>query len=230
MHFIQENLSSLPEIFVAIGFLLTFIAFVVSDILWLRIFTIVAKFAMAIAALLPESGPIWLSFFGNMLLIAVNLFHSTLLIMEKRRSSLSDDEQSLKDSAFPSMERVFVKRLFRAAHWSVFEQGETLLFEDECPDRLFLLFEGKAFVSVRHKRVGEIGAGQFAGEMSFLTMEKAGATVTTREKTKCLVWERSVLEKLYHKDKDLKAVLMAAIGTDLVTKILSQNRRTAKLG
>ncbi|KLN62349.1 hypothetical protein WH96_02235 [Kiloniella spongiae] len=230
MSFIQENLSSLPEILVAIGFLLTFIAFVVRDILWLRIFTIVAKFAMAVAALLPEGGPMWLSFSGNMLLIAVNLFHSTLLVMEKRRSSFSNEEQSLKDAAFPSMERVFVKRLFSAASWSEFDQGETLLFEGECPDRLFLLFEGKAFVSVRHKRVGEIRAGQFAGEMSFLTMEKAGATVTTREKTKCLVWERSALEKLYHKDKDLQAVLIAAIGADLVTKILSQNRRTAKFG
>ncbi|WP_120497797.1 cyclic nucleotide-binding domain-containing protein [Kiloniella sp. EL199] len=230
MSFVQENLSSRPEILVAIGFLLTFAAFVVSDILWLRILTIVAKFAMAIAALLPEDGPMWLSFSGNMLLIAVNLFHSTLLIMEKRRSCLSDDEQFLKDIAFPSMERVFVKRLFSASHWTEYEQGETLLFEGECPDRLFLLFKGKAFVSVRHRRVGEIGVGQFAGEMSFLTMEKAGATVTTRERTKCLVWERSVLEKLYHKDKDLQAVLMAAIGTDLATKILMQNRRTAKFG
>ena len=228
MPFIQENLSSLPELLVAIGFLLTFVAFVVSDILWLRIFTIVAKLAMAIAALLPENGPMWLSFSGNMILIAVNLFHSTLLILEKRRSGLSGEEQSLKDRAFPTMDRVFVKRLFNAACWFEFEQGETLIFEGECPDRLLLLFEGKAFVSVGHKRVGEIEAGQFAGEMSFLTMEKAGATVTTRERTKCLVWERSDLEKLYHKDRDLQYVLVAAIGADLVTKILSQNRRATK--
>ncbi|WP_421782908.1 cyclic nucleotide-binding domain-containing protein [Kiloniella litopenaei] len=225
---IQENLSSLPEVLIAIGFLLTFVAFVVSDILWLRIFTIVAKIAMAVAALLPENGPMWLSFFGNVLLIVVNLIHSTLLILEKHRSSLSDEESILKAKAFPKMDRVFVKRLFKAASWVELEQGETLLFEGECPDRLFLLLEGKAFVSVRHRRVGELGSGQFAGEMSFLTMEKAGATVTTKERTKCLVWERSDLEKLYCKDKDLQAVLMAAIGMDLVTKILMQNTRATK--
>ncbi len=230
MDWVPENYSSLPSMLISIGFLLTLIAFVISDILWLRVFTILAKFAMAIAALLPESGPMWLSFAGNMLLIAINVVHSTLLIMERRRSCLSNEEQQLKDKAFPSMERVFVKRLFAAATWCNLEKGDTLLVEGECPDKLFLFLEGQAFVSVRHKRIGQIGPGQFVGEMSFLTGQSAGATVVIREPSRCLVWQRDVVEKLYKKDHDLQMILTAAIGVDLAGKIILQNQRAAGLG
>ncbi|WP_419903717.1 cyclic nucleotide-binding domain-containing protein [Kiloniella sp.] len=227
MDFFVENFSNLPAILVSIGFLLTLIAFVISDILWLRVFTIAAKLAMAIAALMPESGPMWLSFAGNMLLVAINVVHSSLLIMERRRSCLSMEEQQLKDKAFPSMDRVFVKRLFAAARWCDLEKGDTLLVEGECPDKLFLFLEGEAFVSVRHKRIGEIGPGQFVGEMSFLTRQSAGATVVVREPSRCLVWQRDIVEKLYKQDRDLQMILTAAIGVDLAGKILLQNQRTA---
>ncbi|OUS16498.1 hypothetical protein A9Q97_02350 [Rhodospirillales bacterium 47_12_T64] len=226
MIFVPESFSSFPEILVGIGFLLTLIAFVISDILWLRIFTILAKLSMAIAALLPENGPLWLSFSGNMLLIAINLAHSSILIMERRRSSLSEEEQQLKDKAFPSMDRTFVKRLFSAATWHDYEKGQTLLIEGEYPEKLFLILEGKAFISLVHKRIGEIGPGQFAGEMSFLTRQSAGASVVTRKPTRCLVWKRSVVEELYKKDHDLQMILTAAIGMDLAGKILLQNQRT----
>ncbi|MEH6629957.1 MAG: cyclic nucleotide-binding domain-containing protein [Halopseudomonas aestusnigri] len=230
MDWVPENYSSLPSMLISIGFLLTLIAFVISDILWLRVFTIVAKFAMAIAALLPDSGPMWLSFAGNMLLIAINVAHSTLLVLERRRSCLSNEEQQLKDKAFPSMERVFVKRLFAAAVWCDLERGDTLLVEGECPDKLFLFLEGQAFVSVRHKRIGKIGPGQFVGEMSFLTGQSAGATVVIREPSRCLVWQRDVVERLYKKDHDLQMILTAAIGVDLAGKIILQNQRSAGLG
>ncbi|MFD2204395.1 cyclic nucleotide-binding domain-containing protein [Kiloniella antarctica] len=230
MDLIRESYSNLPAIFVFIGFLLTFIAFVISDILWLRIFTIVAKLAMAVAALLPESGPMWLSFTGNMLLITVNVVHSALLILERRRSALSNEEQELKNKAFPSMDRVFVKRLFAAATWYDLGKGDTLLVEGERPDKLFLFLQGRAFVSVKHKRIGEIGPGQFVGEMSFLTRQSAGATVVTRELSRCLVWQRNIVEKLSKKDRDLEKILTAAIGVDLAGKIFLQNQKAVGIG
>ncbi len=66
-----------------------------------------------------------------------------------------------------------------------FEDRDVILREGEPCDSIFELIEGSAIVTVGGQQVGVARAGEFLGEISFLTDSNCGATVTAADV--CLV-------------------------------------------
>ncbi len=76
---------------------------------------------------------------------------------------------------------------------AIYAPGEAIIKQDQEGNEFYILKTGKADVSVRRGTrdvtVAELTAGQFFGEMAFLTGEKRSATV--RAKTDCIVFALS---------------------------------------
>jgi CRP/FNR family cyclic AMP-dependent transcriptional regulator len=102
-----------------------------------------------------------------------------------------------------------------------YEAGATIIREGDTPDMLFELLEGSADVSVGETIVGEVNEEEVFGEVSFLTGEKRGATVTAR--TRCLVQviNRPDLEKF----SKFRPALMYKVAQTLALRLTEANRK-----
>jgi hypothetical protein len=102
-----------------------------------------------------------------------------------------------------------------------FEAGAVIIREGETPDMLFELLEGTATVTVGGTLIGEVNEDEVFGEVSFLTGDKRGATVTAT--TRCLVQviTRPDLEKF----SKFRPALMYKVAQTLALRLTEANRR-----
>jgi len=88
---------------------------------------------------------------------------------------------------------------------------------------MYLLAEGKVEVEVAGRKVAILEPGQFIGEMALLAGQAASATTRACSPARCLVWDRSALDRSLMRSSDLRSTLYAATGSNLSKKIAQQN-------
>ena len=102
-------------------------------------------------------------------------------------------------------------------------EGASLTHEHQVPARMYLLAEGKVEVEVAGRKVAILEPGQFIGEMALLAGQAASATTRACSPARCLVWDRSALDRSLMRSSDLRSTLYAATGSNLSKKIAQQN-------
>ena len=82
-----------------------------------------------------------------------------------------------------------------------------------------VLTDGEVEVKKGERVIATLKPGQFIGEMSFLTGEKAGADVVATETTKLMSWPQTDLEKFLDRNGGLSFKVRGVLGRDVVTKL-----------
>lgn len=214
---------TLTELLIHAGFVLTGVAFLLRDILWLRLLAIAANLAVGLAAYRAGMDPHWIVVAWAAAFVAINLGHSLWLIHERYLQRLSDEERRLYDSCFQALDRVAVRKLLRRGQWGDFAEQACLVRQGVHLERLLLLAEGEAAVLLGGRIVARLEPGKFIGEVSFLSGEPATATVVATSPSRCVAWEKPELERLLQRQPDLLNVFHAAVGKDLAAKVAAHN-------
>ncbi len=213
----------LTEILIHAGYILTAAAFLLRDILWLRLLAIAANVCVGLAAYRAGMDPHWVVVAWAVLFVAINLGHSCWLIYERYLQRLTDEEQSLYDCCFQALDRVSVRKLLRRGEWIDFAAKDCLVRQGIHLDRLLLLSSGEAAVLLGGKIVARLKTGKFIGEISFLSGDISTAMVVATEPVRCLAWEKDPLDRLLARQPDLVNVFYAAVGKDLAAKVAHHN-------
>jgi hypothetical protein len=193
------------------------LSYLVKDILWLRLLTVVAGILLITwGAVQPV--PLWTSIGWNVLFLAINLYQSWRLVLERRPVRLSDRESRLYRRVFRSLTpREFV-RLVGLGRWEE-ASADTRIVERARPlDRLMVIASGKTAVRVG-ERVIELGEGQFVGEMSFISGDPPTADVVATQPTVYVAWPKAELRTFLADNPALRAAWQAVLGADLVEKL-----------
>jgi CRP-like cAMP-binding protein len=107
------------------------------------------------------------------------------------------------------------RRLLDAAEALKFQDGQVVVREGEPGDALYIIVSGRAAVSAddlgEEKALGELGDGQFFGEMAVITNQPRSATVTARGELSALRIPRDVVLELL-KDHPRVREVVAKIG------------------
>lgn len=225
-----------PTLLINAGFMLAAVGFLVRDILWLRLLSIVGYSLFSAVMLTRAEGPAWTYLAWYAAFIAINGGHAAWLIYERQLVRLNDEECRLRDLAFPALDPLGVKRLMRAGVWLDLPPGEVMTRKGRLARHLFLVAEGEAVVTDGRAELARVGPGRFVGEIGFL---KAGpATAATIAcpmaerhrgiRLRCLAWDQRRLRRRLARDHGMRTVLYAAIGTDLAAKIADDNVRVAR--
>ncbi|MEM7173621.1 MAG: cyclic nucleotide-binding domain-containing protein [Pseudomonadota bacterium] len=214
-----RGFNAYVQLFIHGSYVFAALAFLVREILWLRILAICANASIATAIYFNPLGTMWDIFAWNMLFIAINGIHSAILIVERSKRRLTSDEQKLKDSTFLAIDPVLARKLMRAGKWRDLPTGNTLASEGRSLSRVLAIAEGEACVEVEDKEIARIRQGHFVGEMGFITRSQATATVRADGPMRCLEWDVPDLEKLLARNSDMRAAMYSAMGTDLASKI-----------
>lgn len=205
-------------VFIHIANFVYLCSYLVKDILWLRVLTVVAGLLLlGYYAWMPR--PIWAAIIWTILFTFINLRQIGRLLAERRPARLEPDEALLHEVAFGRMpDREFAK-LVSIGEWREVGAGEHLVRRGEAIHQLIVLASGRVRVEVDGKPRFQLRAGCFVGEMSFVTGKPPDADVVAMEPTRTVAWKDEPLRKLIDHDAELRAALQQVIGEDLAAKL-----------
>ena len=196
-------------------------AYLVRDILWLRSLIVVGGsmllyyyFDCQVCGDNRMGEIVWGSVFAS-----VNLFQIFLLVRERWPRSLAGAERALYDQIFHNLTPGEFVKLLKVGTWRENQPGDTLVQNGTVVEHMMVLSEGAAEVRAGDRVLARLEAGQFVGEMSFLTKEKAAASVVAATPTKVLSWPQKDLQRFLAKHGELSFKVRGVLGRDLVGKL-----------
>ena len=192
-------------------------AYLVRDILWLRVLTIIG-FAAATPYYLDPT-PQWQPIIWMGVSFTINVVQIGLLVKERWPRDLQGEERELYDTVFKDLTPGEFVKLLGVGGWRKTDAGETLVEDGSVVENMMVLTDGEAEVRKGEKVLARLQAGQFVGEMSFLTGDKAGADVVTPAGAKLMSWPQAALEKFLDKHGGLSFKVRGVLGRDVVTKL-----------
>jgi CRP-like cAMP-binding protein len=194
-------------------------SYLVKDILWLRVLTVIAGLVLLVyyATFLPM--PLWAAIAWNVLFTVINLRHIQLLLRERRVVRLRPDELRLYQLAFRRLTEHDFAKLLTIGQWREVGAGECLVKRGEPLHQIIVLASGRVRVEADGKTLAELRAGCLVGEMSFVTGQVPRADVVAVEPTRTVSWQDEVLRKLLDTSAELRAAVQQVIGEDLIAKL-----------
>ena len=192
-------------------------SFLVKDILWLRVVSILASLFSVFYNYVIPANPMWLAINWNIVFVVVNLYHIAVIIYEKRPIKMPPKDKELYETLFKDLSPVEYLKISKVAEWKSFKSGETIIRQNHLVTDLILIYNGTVDVVVGTKKVAELKDGQFVGEMSFLTEKSATATCIVKHDTECLVWKQPEFKELLKRNPSLYYTIQSLLSNQLVS-------------
>ncbi|MGH7659951.1 MAG: hypothetical protein ACRENA_03400 [Vulcanimicrobiaceae bacterium] len=189
-------------------------SYVVHDILWLRILTVIAAL-LVIPYYYLQPSPLWVPIEWNFLFIAINIYWIIRLILERRPVHLTAEQQRLRDLSFPSLTPREAFNLFKTGIWETLEPGMSLVEHDRAHSRFSVILTGTADVLMHGVKVDELGEGQFVGEIDTQADEAVDIDVLLRTRARVMCWDRAQLRVFLKKRPDVSFALERSVGLQL---------------
>jgi len=197
-------------------------SFLVKDILWLRIMSILASLFSVLYNFYIPVDPMWLAINWNIVFILVNLYHIAVIIYEKRPVHMNPKDKELYETLFKELTPVEYLKITKIAEWHKYTSGEVLIKHSALVTDLILIYNGTVEVEVDGNIVAELKDGQFVGEMSFLTEKPATANCIVKHDCECIVWKQPEFKELLKRNPSLyftiQSLLSAQVSSNLVKK------------
>ena len=192
-------------------------SFLVKDILWLRVVSILASLFSVFYNFYIPAEPMWLAINWNIVFVVVNLYHIAVIIYEKRPIKMAPKDKELYETLFRDLSPVEYLKISKVAEWKTFKSGETKIRQEHLVPDLILIYNGTVDVVVGKEKVAELRDGQFVGEMSFLTEKSATATCIVKHDTECLVWRQPEFKDLLKRNPSLYYTIQGLLSNQLVS-------------
>ncbi len=198
--------------------LIAFCAYLVKDIIWLRTLTIVSA-ATWLLYLFSGAHILWLAAFWNAAFIFVNLGRICIEMRERFSVKLSPEERDLYASTFGNLSPVEFAKLVSVGHWKTLQKGAVITEQGKPVDYVTMVHRGKAAVYVNGDLARLVSPPEFIGEVSFLTSNRASATVSAAEPMRVLAWPHKELQKFLNRHLSVRFAFRAIMSSDLARKL-----------
>ena len=200
-------------------------SFLVKDIFWLRIVSIVASLFSVFYNYVIPLEPMWLAINWNFIFIAVNIYHIAIILYEKREVKMDDKNQELYDTLFNEMTPVEYLKISRAAKWEMVKAGQRIITQGMPVPDLYLIYNGTVDVLVDKEQIAELKDGEFVGEMSFLTEKVATATCKVKYDAQCLVWKQREFKELLKRNPSLYFTIQSVLSAQVSDKLVISSKK-----
>ena len=202
-----------------IASLLTMAAYLLKDILWLRLLTILSCIAGIIFNYAVPATPLWTIIYWNLLFAAINMVQIAIIIRERSGINFTDEEKELHETLFKHFAPFEFMKLMRIARWSVANAGDILASEQDPVDSVMLIYNGRAVVTSKGVEMARLKDGNFVGEVSFITGGMASATVSALEPTRYVSWAKKDIRALLQRNPSMASAMQRVLSTDLSKKL-----------
>jgi hypothetical protein len=200
-------------------------SFLVKDILYLRILSILASLFSVLYNFYIPIEPMWLPIGWNIVFVVVNLYHIAVIIYEKRPVKMSTKEQELYETMFRGLSPVEFLKITKIAQWKKFKSPLPIIQQGKPVNDLILIYNGMVDILVNDNKVAELKDGQFVGEMSFLTEKPATATCKVTHDTECLVWPQKDFKDLLKRNPSLYFTIQSLLSEQVSNNLVSSSQK-----
>ena len=200
--------------------ILTMAAYLLKDILWLRMLTILSCFAGIAFNYFVPATPLWSVIYWNMLFAVINIVQIAIIIRERTGINFTEEEKELHDTLFKNFAPFEFMKLMRIAKWLEAKQGEVLAVEKETLNAVMLIYNGLVGVETNGQEVVRLRDGNFIGEVSFITGGAATATVRALQPTRYIAWPKAEVTKLLNRNPSMRLAMQSVLSTDLSKKLM----------
>ena len=208
------------------GYLLTFGALAIRDVLWLRSILISSQFCLFIFNYIFASNyyaSFWMIFF-----ILINGYMVLKIINERRIRLIPDEIRDLYEDIFKELTTSEFLYFWNMGTIKKFN-NEYLIHSGEKQNSLLLILSGKASVKVNNNTIANLYRGSFIAEISFLTNEPASADVVTKNEIICIMWKNERLKNLKKDNSNFWMKLQHALTEDLIKKVKPQEKLNSQI-
>ena len=200
-------------------------SFLVKDILYLRILSILASLFSVLYNFYIPIEPMWLAINWNIIFILVNIYHIAVIIYEKRPVKMSSKEKELYETMFRGLSPVEFLKITKIAQWKQFKSPLPIIQQGKPVNDLILIYNGMVDILVNDNKVAELKDGQFVGEMSFLTEKPATATCKVAHTTECLVWPQKDFKDLLKRNPSLYFTIQSLLSEQVSNNLVSSSQK-----
>ena len=199
-------------------------SFLVKDIFWLRILSILASLFSVFYNYIIPAEPMWLAINWNFIFVGVNLYHIGIILYEKREIKMDDKNQELYDTLFKEMSPVEYLKVSRAAKWETLKPNMRIITQGMPVPDLYLIYNGTVDVIVDNEYIAELKDGEFVGEMSFLTEKTATASCIVKYEAQCLVWKQREFKELLKRNPSLYFTIQSVLSAQVSDKLVKSHK------
>jgi hypothetical protein len=194
-------------------------AYLVKDILWLRLLAMVGSLVLIPYYLLrPE--PLWPPVMWSCVFISIHAMRAWGIMKERRPVTFMGDEQLLYDKTFSVLSPQQFKRLLAIGEWQDLERGHVLHSIGDQPLSLEAVVRGE-LEARRHGRVlGHAGPGDLVGVASVLSGSPQLYDAMVTQPARVMRWRRADLQKLIGADESLTSALRKIAAAALADKLI----------
>ncbi len=208
------------EYFLHAANVLYLFSYLVRDILWLRILTVVAA-----SCLLPffyfRPDPLMGAIYWNLVFTSLNLYWIVRLMLERRPVHLTGNDLRLYQLVFRCLTPREMLHLLRLGTWEHAAPGACFISQGEPLHRLMVICAGRADVVQNGRTVDTLADGQFIGGIPFISDEAAPANVVAVEDTWYMSWPKEVLKNFLTAHPELNHALQLTLGFDLSKRLMA---------
>ena len=180
------------EYFYSIAALFSGSAYLLGNILWLRILLVIASIIYIISGI---SLGITSMIGWNSAYLAINFYHITLLLLDRVTINLPEETKTIYHQFFSSLSTREFKKLIMTNKFGL-SQNSVIIQHTERTDKLFIILNGQVNIVRSEKVIASLSAGDLIGEMSFMSKEPASASAIAQGIVEYAYWTHNDLEKL----------------------------------
>lgn len=194
-------------------------SYLLRDILWLRVLTVMAGLCMVPFYFACAERPLWAPIGWVALFTVVNLVQIVLLLAERVPRGLADADRELYERVFPDLSVGEFRRILRMATVRDVPAGETVVEQGRPVADMMVLTAGAMDVRRDGRVLATLRPGQFIGEMSFISRQSASADVVATAPSRLLAWSQPGLAGVLDSDAALALKMRGILGRDVVAKL-----------
>jgi CRP-like cAMP-binding protein len=209
---------------------LTAIAYLVKDILWLRLLTVLACICGILFNYLVPASPLWEVIYWNLAFMAINIVQIAIIFRERSQVQFTEEERELYETIFKDFAPFEFMKLLRVGRWREAKTDAVLAAEGKDLEHVMLIYNGLVHVEVRGQKLAQLKDGSFIGEMSFIAGGAATATVRAAQNTRYLAWSKRDLTDLLDRNPSMRFAMQTVFSTDLTKKLIRQRFPTSASG
>ena len=200
-------------------------SFLVKDIFWLRILSILASLFSVFYNYTIPTEPMWLAINWNFIFVGVNLYHIGIILYEKREVKMDEKDEELYQTIFKEMSPVEYLKISRAAKWETLKPGKRIITQGMPVPDLYLIYNGTVDITIDNEHIAQLKDGEFVGEMSFLTEKVATATCKVKYEAQCLVWKQREFKELLKRNPSLYFTIQSVLSAQVSDKLVSSTKK-----
>jgi len=216
-----------PSYFIHTANVLLLLAYSVRDILWLRLCAL-ASSLVAIPYFILQPTPLWAPIGWSALFVAINVFQSWRLLVERRPVKLTPEEEYVRGLVFEDVPPGRVLQVLSIGSWVNTAMGERLIESGKSPEAISLIARGKVLVTRDGLVLGELVAGSLVGSALLLSGAPADVDAVAVEPVRALRWEIATLQRYLAAHPDVRITMQRHLARDLARKVVSFGERGDK--